>query len=45
MWETDSNVFTDDIIKSVLIKYDDIDKQVEGKGFSFLVSWDIKVQQ
>ena len=35
MLETDSNVFVDDIIKSYVTKYNNIDKQIEGTRFSF----------
>ena len=35
MLETDYNAFVDDVIKSFMKRYNDIDKQMEGSGFSF----------
>ena len=35
MLETDSHVFVDDIIKSFIKRYNGIDKQMDGSGFSF----------
>ena len=35
MLETDSNLFVDNIIQSLLKEYSQIDKQMEGSRFSF----------
>ena len=35
MLETDSAVFVEDIIKRTMNEYPDLDKQMEGSGFSF----------
>ena len=35
MQENDSSVFADDVVKEIINKYSDADKQLEGSKFSF----------